>query len=235
MAGGLADLVYPRVCPGCGGSPATSDGNICWDCRTQYRVIQDQFCSLCGDPVDGLVEQRYVCSWCIDQRPGFDQARSAARYRGPVQSAIQAFKYERALHLGRDLSELLRACTQVQYGHLRFDAATFVPLHPVKQKVRGFNQSELLAQRLASGLKIPVLSNVLKRVRQTSTQTRLTSAQRRANVRKAFGVSNAVWLRGRTVLLVDDVMTTGATVSECARALREAGAAGVYVVTVARG
>jgi ComF family protein len=137
--------------------------------------------------------------------------------------------------LSRDLADFLEACWRTHFNGADLDAVTFVPLFPRKQRERTYNQSHLLAAELAPRLRCPLLTRCLRRVRYTATQTHLSMDERAANVRGAFAVSDPDWVAGRNLLLVDDVMTTGATVSECARVLKEAGAGRVYVITVARG
>lgn len=210
--------------------------HLCWECLAALSIVTEPFCAQCGDPVDGVTGVAYRCSWCRRHEPRFALARSAVRYRGPIRAALHAFKYNRDVCLADDLGRLLAACVQAHFSAVRFDGVTGVPLYARRERVRTYNQSSLLAQAAGRRLGIPPLpARTVRRVRDTPTQTGLTAAQRRANVRHAFVVPDATWLEGRTVLLVDDVMTTGATVSECARVLRESGAAGVYVVTVARG
>jgi ComF family protein len=193
------------------------------------------FCRQCGDPVDGAVEGAYTCSWCTRTKPRFDAARSAVRYRGGLRHAIHALKYQNAMCVATDLVPLLEACVRTQYPRVRFDAVVPVPLYPRRERERSYNQSDVLSQGLARALGIQAFSRCLRRVRPTATQTNLSAHQRKVNVRNAFAVANAEWVEGRTLLLVDDVMTTGATVNECSRMLKRAGGAGVYVATVARG
>jgi ComF family protein len=198
-------------------------------------MVEPPFCARCGDPVEGAVAHAYVCSWCVDRAPHFDLARSAARYHGTLQAILQQFKYGAATHLRRDLAGLLQACVQTHYGREHFDAVAFVPLHHRKERERTYNQSRLLAGELARGLRLPVAWRCLVRSKATATQTRLSAADRAENVRNAFRVREPAWVEGRRLLLVDDVMTTGATVNECARMLKQAGAARVCVATVGRG
>jgi ComF family protein len=235
LAATILDLLYPRACACCGLPVPPDPLHICWDCRSSFDFINKAYCKLCGDPIEGVVEHEFLCSSCQDRRPRFRLARSAVRYRGPIRRALWAFKYEGATCLERDLTALLAACVRTHCPDVGFDAVVFVPLHPKRERERTYNQSRLLAAGLARELKVPFWGGSLKRVRPTMTQTDLSAAQRRANVRGAFEACELQWLDGRTLLLVDDVMTTGATVSECARVLSKAGAAGVYVFTVARG
>ena len=231
----LLDLIYPRVCVICGCGIEAYGGHVCWDCAASYAVVSAPFCSICGDPVDGRVENVYQCSFCRRDPPHFDLARSALRYRDGVRDAIHALKYSRLPCLSGDLVQWLVASHDSYYAGYTFDGVVCVPLHVRRYRERTYNQSELLAGLLACKLRITPLLRCLHRVRATESQISLNAKQRRANVRGAFAVRDAEWVKGRRLLLVDDVMTTGATVNECARVLKEAGAAGVYVLTVARG
>jgi ComF family protein len=175
-----------------------------------------------------------MCSVCVDHPPQFDRARSAARYRDALKAILQQFKYSAATHLSRDLAVLLHACVRACYGGEVFDAVAFVPLHAGKERARTYNQSALLAGDLARLLDKPLARRCAVRVRSTATQTHLTARERVRNVRGAFQAMNEAWIEGRRLLLVDDVMTTGATAGACAAALRRAGAAYVAVLTLAR-
>ncbi|MFH0954425.1 MAG: ComF family protein [Verrucomicrobiota bacterium] len=232
---GLLDLVYPRTCAGCGGPVDPESLHVCWDCLSRVTYVQPPYCSRCGDPVDGRVDDAFVCYHCAESEPFFERARSAARYRGVLQDLLREFKYREGLWLRHELARLLEACVTAHYEPDGIDAVAFVPLYPARRRERGFNQAELLAGSLARRLRKPLLGRCLVRVRPTGSQTNLTAPQRASNVRGAFETRRRRRLEGRNVLLVDDVMTTGATVNECARALKEGGAARVYVVTVARG
>ena len=231
----LLDICYPRRCGGCGGDTAGSEGHLCWDCLASAVYITDPMCSRCGDPVDGLVEHDFECGWCRRTHPAFDAARSALRFRGPIRDAMHRFKYNRATHLSADLGGLLAGCVHAHFGTERFDSITYVPLHTTKARERSYNQSRLLAGELGRRLNVPVVHKAIERVRFTRTQTRLNADERKQNVRGAFRAAMPGWIDGRRWLLVDDVMTTGATVDECARVLKEHGAIAVTVVTVARG
>lgn len=216
--------------------PGADDrSHICWDCMAGLAFLQMPFCRVCGDPVEGMVEHDFSCSWCIKRPPFFELARSVARFRGGLRSCLHAFKYGSDTCLSKDFSRLLLACVNTQYEDVRFDAVVGVPLHPTKERDRSYNQAGLLASDLAKRLSIESFPGCLERVRRTRTQTSLTASERRANVRNAFVVKAASWVEGRRILLVDDVMTTGATVNESSRVLKKAGAASVHVVTVARG
>ena len=229
------DLIYPRACLACDGQVLGKEGHVCWDCMSALDLISDPFCWLCGDPVEGKVERRYTCSSCTRQVPHFDGARSAVRYRDKLPALLQAFKYAQATSLSRDLADLLAGCVRAHFADVSFDAVLAVPLHPRKERSRSYNQSALLADDLSRLLHLSRAHDCIVRQRSTKTQTGLSARKRRNNVKGAFWVNKSEWVEGRRLLLVDDVMTTGATVGECSRVLKEAGVAGVWVVTVARG
>jgi ComF family protein len=231
----LLDMLYPRNCIGCGVSSPETFRHICWDCWSAAARIEPPFCDLCGDPVAGAVDHGFTCYSCSAETPSFDGARSAARYDGVVGEALRQLKYEKALWLAPDLAELLHNCLQAEFPERTFDLVVPVPLHHVRRRDRGYNQSAVLAFELGKRIGCQSMPGMLRRIRPTTTQTNLTASQRLSNVKNAFQSRRAKWLAGRRVLLVDDVMTTGATVNACAKALNEGGATSVHVLTVARG
>jgi ComF family protein len=170
------------------------------------------------------------CAACREAAPAFDYARAAAAYAGGVREAIHAFKFGGRRSLVRPLGDLI--VDQCGAGLPTTDALVPVPLSRTRERERGFNQAELLADRLGERLSVRVRSGWLVRVRATAAQSDLSAAERRANVANAFAAARAV--RGCDVVLIDDVITTGATVGECARALRAAGARRIGVLAVAR-
>ena len=190
---------------------------FCRDCRTPFL---NRF------PLD----EEGRCALCRLGLNGFDAAYSFGSFEAELRELIHLFKYGRvetlAGPLGRFLALALPRAEQ-------FDAVVPMPLHWVRRWRRGFNQSELLAREIARRLSLPVRS-LVRRTKATSSQAGLTNAKRRANVSGAFRVPRPPNVHGLRILLVDDVMTTGATASACARALKQAGAARVALLTVAR-
>ncbi len=229
-------MLFPPVCAVCGAARAGAGKHLCWDCREQFLPVVHPYCSLCGDPVSGRIDHQYVCSLCTRYPRHFSRARSAFRYEGPVAELLKHLKYHNAVWLRRELGKLLHAAARAHFALSAFDYVIPVPLHHTRLRARGFNQAGLLAGELARRMNRRCLRRVLMRRRKTPTQTRLTAAERIANVAYSFEVKNRFDLAGRSILLVDDVMTTGATVNECARVLREQGGAlEVQVITLARG
>lgn len=212
------------------------EGSLCLDCQFQVQPVQLPFCSCCGDPVAGELPGEFLCAWCQKTHPAFDWARSAVRYTGPVRHCLHALKYHSGFWVLPDVERWLRALWNTCPPEAaRAQAILPVPLHPRKARQRQFNQSALLAAAVSRLSGIPVRPFWLRRGRLTGTQTHLTAAQRARNVHGVFEVPWPALVRGRRLLLVDDVMTTGATLNECAKVLRAAGAESVGALTVARG
>lgn len=211
------------------------DGYLCEDCQRSVRWLQPPWCERCGLPFAGELTAPFACANCAGMELHFAYARSAVAARGVVLDVIHRYKYRRALWFEPFLAALLaRAAVPVlREGH--WDCIVPVPLHATKHEEREFNQAERLARHLARATGLPLQRRTLRRVAPTRTQTRLSRTERAANVRRAFVAPHAPLLAGQRVVLVDDVLTTGATTSACARALRAAGAAEVCVWTVARG
>lgn len=232
----LANLLFPRTCSACGDPLSEAGLFVCWDCRAKLSLISAPYCNTCGEPVHGRVDHAYCCHACSTTRPVYRHARAALHYNQAGRALVTGYKYNHAFWFEGLLVDLLEAAVRHHYAGFNHDLLAAVPLHPVKQRERGYNQSALLAKALSRRLNIPVAkSGWLKRIRPTPSQTRLTARQRLTNVRGAFKATRSANWNHKRVLLLDDVMTTGATVSECARILLDSGASSVDVITLARG
>lgn len=229
-------FVYPEVCQICESERAkATDGFVCSSCWASVRFIKPPFCDRCGLPFPGDITHTFECANCRDMELHFRSARSAVTTGGPVLEAIHRYKYERALWFEVFLADILVRQALPELRREKWDWIVPVPLHPAKHREREFNQAERLARRLSAASGIPVNSTLLRRVIPTPTQTQLTRQQRAANVRNAFAMRRTQRLSGQRIVLLDDVFTTGATTSACARILQNAGAGEVCVWTVARG
>lgn len=227
-------LFYPPHCAMCSADTAARE-HLCESCAKKARRIEPPFCRQCSQPFEGAIDGEFTCSNCADRSFHFDCAVSRYLSRGPVREFIHRFKYERHFHLRHQLAAWLAETLQDQRISTQpGDALVPVPLHSARFREREFNQAEVLARLLAKRSGLPLLP-CLRRIRYTTTQTRLDRHERMENLRGAFRVRQSPRVKGRHLILVDDVLTTGSTVDECARVLREAGAASVRVVTVARG
>lgn len=216
------DLLFLPVCGGCG-KPGT---RWCADCQDKVQLVREPVCDVCGLPV----AHHGLCSRCTQERPGYKALRSWAVFEKPVQTALHRMKYRR----DRGLGEALAAQMAPFVAGLRwpFDAVVPIPLGKTRLRERGYNQVVMLAMPLSSLLNVDYFPTALVRARETRSQVGLTAAQRQENVRDAFLASPRV--RGRTLLVVDDVATTGATLSSAAEALYACGANEVFAVTIAR-
>jgi ComF family protein len=186
-------------------------------------------------PYEGAITGTFECGNCKDLKLHFHSARSAVAATEKILEAIHHYKYNRALWFEPFLAGLLIERAGPSLGAGTWDAIVPVPLHSAKLREREFNQAERLSRRLGRALQIPVETGYVRRVVPTRTQTLLSRDERLANVRNAFLTVEGLNLTGKKLLLVDDVMTTGATTSACAKVLRQAGADKVCVWTVARG
>ncbi len=227
---------YPEACQLCGQARATpAQGFVCGDCRAQVRFIEPPFCERCGRPFEGALTTSFECAHCRETEMHFGWARSAAVARGPVLEAIHRYKYHRALWFEPFLADLLIRRAAPALAEEKWDWLVPVPLHRAKEHQREFNQAARLARRLSAATQIPMHQRLLRRVQPTRSQTLLSRPERVTNVRRAFALRGRPRLHGQRLVLVDDVFTTGATTSACARVLRAAGADEVCVWTVARG
>lgn len=175
-----------------------------------------------------------VCAACRRDPPVFAYARAAVRYEDVAREALHAFKFDGHRALAAPLGDLLLEAVEGRLPAGPPDLLVPVPLHPRRERERGFNQSRLLARRIGRAWGCPVRDDVLGRAVATPSQATLDGAARRANVRRAFRLRRPELVAGRHVVLVDDILTTGATVSECVRCLEEAAPSTVGVLTVAR-
>ena len=217
----LADLFYPQRCVGC--SQRSSDV-LCRSCFEALPEITPPLCGRCGLPTAFEV---YGCDGCRTVELAFDGARAPLRYEGVGEGTVHALKYGgyRTV-VERLMAPLMAGCVAGE----RFDSVVAVPLHRARLAKRGFNQAELIGRAVAGRIGAPFL-DTLRAVRRTRDQVELTAPGRRENVAGAF---EARGLATGRVLLVDDVMTTGATLNECARVLKTSGAREVYALTLCR-
>jgi ComF family protein len=229
------NFFYPAICQICSEHRATpEEGYVCADCWTEVQFIRAPFCERCGLPFEGNITNSFECSNCAEMELHFSSARSAVVASGLVLEVIHRYKYLRALWFEPFLADLLIRQAKPILAKDKWDLIVPVPLHPLKKREREFNQSERLAHRLSTATAIPVAANLLKRVHPTRTQTLLTRPERADNVRSAFRFSGER-LDGENIVLLDDVFTTGATTSACAKILKKSGAGEICVWTVARG
>jgi len=230
----LISLLFPPHCAFCR-NPTPAGQHLCESCRSRTARIERPYCQQCSQPFDGAIDGNFTCVNCGDRRFHFDCAVSRYRSTGLVRELIHRFKYDRTFYLRGTLAEwLAETLDDVRIRVQPYDYLVPVPLHPARMREREFNQADVLARLISSRAERPVLT-ALRRIRYTTTQTRLDREERMQNLRNAFRVRQTSRVSGSHLILVDDVFTTGSTVEECARVLKQAGAASVRVITVARG
>lgn len=236
---GLLDLLYPPRCLVCGAGGGL--GTLCESCAASFTPIPAPTCPVCGRPLEGE-----NCRTCATQEDstglswGFDSACAAGIYVGPLRHAIHRLKYEQKELLGEPLGTFLAnrlVVDRLLENAASIQAVAYVPMHPGRERTRGYNQARLLAEPVAAMLGVPLLTkHALVRARKFPPQVGLSPNMRRQNVTaESFAVPDKSFVQGKHLLLIDDVFTTGTTVSSCAAALKAAGAATVTVTTLAAG
>jgi len=232
--------LFPPVCPLCRRRLLEARHGFCWECRESFQRIRPPVCDRCGSPLPGGASARQPgwCAECLVRRAPAPAAgvrvRSAAYHTGSLRRAILRWKYGGAVDYTASLSRIFRQSYGVFFLPREFDCIVPVPLHPRRLRRRGFNQCVLLASPLARSLRIPLLRDAALRLRDTPPQSSAGRDRRRTNLRGAFAVREPGRVAGRSVLIVDDVTTTGATVDALAGALLRSGAAHVSAFTLAR-
>jgi ComF family protein len=236
----LKNLVFPIFCRQCNARLLTDEnGYFCATCWELCPRMERPFCTVCGQPFAGRAgfstPNNFPCERCRNEpEPPYRRIFGAAHYDGSFAEAIRLLKFNGKVRLAGPIAETM---AEFAARELDLDAYTRlvpVPLHRVRQRDRGFNQAELLANALLPIFPGATLDESLKRIRPTRAQSRLKDEEeRKRNVAGAFAVPEEFSFDGETVLLIDDVVTTGGTVAECARALRRAGAEMVDVFAAA--
>lgn len=228
----IADFLLPRLCCACGQRVHQQKWLVCEACIDGIPPLQRPLCPTCGCPAP-FIKPGGRCTNCPPGKTYFAQARGTAIYGGVAEILVERLKYK-----GRLEYAVLMAMAMARFAaeeHLpRPHLVTAVPLHRTRQRERGYNQADVLAREYCSLTGIPYDGALLRRIRPTPTQTRLTRRQRQQNIQGAFTCKPAQPLDGLHILLIDDVFTTGSTLNECAKTLLESGAARVECLTYAR-
>ncbi len=233
----LLNFILPHKCAICT-SYLNDDVMLCHRCWQKVEFINAPSCFICDAPFQfnlALPKEALICGSCQQHKPFFDRAISVFKYSDHIKNLIHQFKYYDRLALLRHLSKLLYTKLDQELLAERYDFITFVPLHPKKLRQRLYNQSALLAGDISKRAKIPFLPDLLLRVKYEQPQTMLSRRERLINMRRAFAVNDQQLkkIEGKKIIIIDDVMTTGATLNECSRLLHKH-AAQVVVATIAK-
>jgi ComF family protein len=237
LLAGLADIIYPQVCLCCKSklqNSGTVNDLVCLDCWNKIKKNTPPFCYSCGRHLERGSCLKNICRECLKDKLSFDRAFSPCVYDGVIKKLIHSFKYGGKTGLGQPLAGLLTDF--IREYNLPMDFIDFIvpmPLHRTRLREREFNQAEVLSNCICAEFHKKILKDSLIRHRHTKTQTELKTAERRMNVAGSFLVADKEAIRGANLLLVDDVLTTAATASEAASALKNNGAGVVFVLTVA--
>ena len=228
------DILFPPRCTVCGGKLfAAAEKKICGECSSDILYLRQPVCKICGMELSGERDRNHLCGGCLTNPPPYLLARSVIRYSESVQKLLFGLKYGGDTTVLQGIAEILFPFDLVDFAQC--DYVIPVPLHPKKLRQRGLNQSLLLAKLIFGKKIIPVLkTNLLVRIRNTVPQTELDGTERRKNLKDAFGMGKKVDINGSIICLVDDVYTTGTTVSECSTVLSNNGAKEVRVLTLTR-
>jgi ComF family protein len=220
-------IFFSESCPVCK-KPSTDHKTapICPDCWQAVLPYKGHICQRCGTPL--VSDVALTCGECLKDEPAFKSARSFGLYEGVLKMAINLFKYHRIKRLSKPLSDII-----LQTKLPPVDAIISVPLYKKRLRQREFNQSALFAKHLACSIGKPLILNCLIKTRDTMPQVGLSAKERGKNIRKTFAIGNKELIGGKNIMLIDDVYTTGATVRECSKVLKKAGAKDIYVITLA--
>ncbi|MBM3504094.1 MAG: ComF family protein [Alphaproteobacteria bacterium] len=227
----LLNTVFPPLCLACG-EPTPETGQLCPTCFATVEFITPPQCQVCGAPFADEAGATLLCGACLLRRPLYARSRSCARYGDTVRGLVLAFKHGDRTELAPALAAMMMRAGAPLIAEA--DVIVPVPLHRWRLFRRRFNQAALLARAIARSGHKPLATQALARIRATSSQGRQRRRARFANVRGSFAVRRPQQVAGRAVLLIDDVLTTGATVAACTRVLRAAGAIRVDVLTFAQ-
>jgi competence protein ComFC len=231
------DLLFPPSCVDCGGVvEAGCYRHLCGPCAARLHVVQPPFCTTCGHPFFGALEENWLCEHCETLAPRFGEGRTAILLQGSGRSLIHTLKYHGGLHVLRDMTGAMRRASGYA-DYVRGAVLVPVPLHPRKFRERRYNQSRLLADCAVQAAEGQAeVKDLLQRITDTPTQTHFDREARRENLKNAFALAPGATLNpSLRYLLVDDVFTTGSTLNSCAAVLRRGGALRLDVITFGHG
>jgi ComF family protein len=229
----LLQFLIPSQCPCCHKFLEEKQQRICSDCLSKIHWIELPYCSVCGIPFDSKEVGDHPCGTCITEKKYFTMARALGSYKGSLREVIHRWKYQESSYLSGLFGEWMEKGLRQYWPPSFFDLFIPVPLHKKRLKERGFNQALLLAKELSHRTGIPYRKKAIQKIKYTLPQVKLGIAEREKGVKGAFHLVEKEVLRGKTILLIDDVYTTGATANECSKILLAGGAARVDVFTLA--
>lgn len=226
----ILNILYPRCCPLCHRILEDPELLVCSRCAASVRPVPQPRCMRCGKPVR---EGEEYCRGCSGGKRSFDQGRGIFLYDQRMKASILRYKYDGRRQYGDFYARAMCRYAEADIKRWKPEMILPIPLHPRKLRMRGFNQAEYIADRVGGYFGIPVRSGMLKKIKNTGSQKKMDREQRRYNLLKAFAADPEV--KGRRILLIDDVFTTGSTIDAAAKCLKNAGASSVFFLTVCIG
>jgi len=223
----LGTVFFPHLCFHC--ETKIRDGVLCGECLDKIEYIKPPFCIKCARALKSLIS---ICVACRKKQTFYERLISIASYKAPLSNLIHLFKYKHCTFLKDFFAQLINECLKERGIESSFDHITAVPSHRQRLRERGYNQAYLLAKELANFLEIPLKDDIIICKKSKAPQVTLAKEMRRDNVRGIFQAQGNI--RGKRILLVDDIFTTGATVNECSKALKENNARSITVLTLAK-
>lgn len=228
----LLNIVSPPKCLSCNSRlPLDSNAMFCFECSKDYHTNNGETCEICGKPI--YKNRDETCANCKEEKIHYIKNVSRYKYKGSIKTAIQNMKFKKRNWIAFEFGKALCKTVRKEYSDIKFDIILYVPMSPISEMLRGFNQSFEMAAIIAQELGIPINTRILYKRAGVKTQSGLKRKERIENIKNAFIVLNSDLLTDKTILLIDDVFTTGSTVNECARTLKRNGALAVYTATLA--
>lgn len=237
MVASILNLLYPSACEACGIKTHAWNQNICGSCYKKIKKRQPPFCIKCGKELPGSPEMKNICNDCKKACIYFDRAASVFHYDDILKNLVHSFKYKKTISLAKEFSDLAVGFMEEYSIGMDSDMVLSIPMHPFRLFKREINPSEILAKNIAKKTGLKYSHGILKKIRNTTPQSRLARNERIHSVKNSFSLrkNKKTAIRNKNILLVDDLFTTGSTVNECAKVLKEAGSRSVEVITLARG
>jgi ComF family protein len=231
----IINLLYPALCRACFKKTNKIDSNICDNCAKKIKERFPPFCVKCGRQLKGDYELITICQDCKKDEPYFDRAWSACYYEGILKDLIHDFKYRKITSLSTDFTALIINFMKKYNIGKDCQIILSIPMHPNRLFGREINHSDILAKALGKSLGIVYSGNTLRKIKDTSLQSKLKRQERIKNLYSSFSLKDDMIIRNKNIMLVDDLFTTGSTVNECSRLLKNSGARYIEVITLARG
>ena len=237
MFNNIINLLYPASCQVCGKKSKSPNQYLCKECVQKIKKRQPPFCIKCGHKLKTASYKEDLCPDCKKKTPYFDQAASIFYYDGVFKKLVHDFKYKKNTSLVTEFAEFIISFMDKHNIAKETDLVLSIPMHPLRLLKREINPSNILARNVAKKLNLPYSENLLKKTKNTLPQSQLNRSERIENIKNSFSLKKSAepYLKHKNILFVDDLFTTGSTVNECSRILKEKSVKRIEVITLARG